>query len=479
MSRSADQIWDLIVVGGGAAGMPAAIFASDRGASVLILEAGEDIGGSLWVSTGQMSAAGTRLQKEKGIEDSPDEHYDDIMRISRGTANPAIVRLAVDNAADTFDWLCDLGLVIEPHHPITGWGHEHYSKRRYYWGPDGGLSVKAVLTPQVEQRAADGKIDVRVRHKVVELLTADGRVSGVVAEDADGARHTFTARYVALTTGGYGSNPEMFEALSGVPQYSSAAYRMSQGLGHKLAEAVGGKLRGTEHFFIGFGSVLESEAYPAPVVARLVTAPERRQPWEIYVNERGDRFVREDIPSVDARENALIVQPGMRYWIVFDQAILDAAPPMADGWSREETAAAFDGSRPSFIKADSLEALAAAAGIDAEGLARSVNGYNYGVETGHDFFGRAHKPMPIGQGPFYAIRAQGSTVSSAAGLTVNDGLQVVRADGSVIPNLYAAGEILGASQTMGRSACGGMMVTPAMTFGRLLGQSMIPLDASR
>ncbi len=470
--------YDLIVVGGGAAGMPAAIFAADRGARVLILEAAEAIGGSLWVSTGQMSAAGTRLQAAKGIADTPDAHYDDVMRISHGTANPGLVRLAVDNAAATFDWLCDLGLPIEPHHPITGWGHEHYGERRYYWGPEGGLSIKAVLTPQVERRAAAGAIDVRVRHAAEALLTdAAGSVVGVAARDGAGARQEFLGRAVALTSGGYGANPQMHEAMSGAPQYSSAAYPMSRGDGHRLGQAVGGTLRGAEHFFIGFGTVLDSEAYPAATAARLITAPERRQPWEIYVNARGERFVREDIPSVDARETALIVQPGMRYWVVFDQAILDAAPPMAEGWSREDLAAAFDGTRPSFLKADSLQALAEAAGIDPAGLERSVQGYNYGVQTGHDFLGRAHHPLPIAKGPFYAIRQQGSTVSSAAGLTVNDGLQVVRADGSVIANLYAAGEILGASQTMGRSACGGMMVTPAMTFGRLLGQSIIPLAA--
>ena len=60
---------------------------------------------------------------------------------------------------------------------------------------------------------------------------------------------------------------------------------------------------------------------------------------------------------------------------------------------------------------------------------------------------------------------------------MNDKLQVIRKDGSVIPGLYAAGEILGSGQTMGSSAVGGMMVTPALTFGRLLGQQLVPLKA--
>ena len=76
-------------------------------------------------------------------------------------------------------------------------------------------------------------------------------------------------------------------------------------------------------------------------------------------------------------------------------------------------------------------------------------------------------------GPFHAIRMQASSISSAVGLVVDSGLRVVREDGSVVENLYAAGEVLGSSQTMGKAACGGMMATPAMTFGRLPGQSMV------
>jgi fumarate reductase flavoprotein subunit len=110
-------------------------------------------------------------------------------------------------------------------------------------------------------------------------------------------------------------------------------------------------------------------------------------------------------------------------------------------------------------------------------LAKAVAGYNYGVETGNDFFGRVHAPLPIGRAPFYAIRMQGSAISSAIGLAVDDQLRVIRRDGTPIRNLYAAGELLGSSQTMGKAACGGMMVTPALTFGRLLGARLAKMAA--
>lgn len=104
-AAAGDTRYDLIVIGAGTAGIPAAIFAAARGARVLMLDAANDIGGTLHLSTGQMSAAGTKLQASLGIVDSAQAHFDDVMRISKGTADPELVRLAVDNAATSFDWL--------------------------------------------------------------------------------------------------------------------------------------------------------------------------------------------------------------------------------------------------------------------------------------------------------------------------------------------------------------------------------------
>lgn len=471
-AAAGDDRYDLIVVGAGAAGMPAATFAARRGLKVLLLESQEAIGGSLWVSTGQISAAGTRLQRDKGIADTAQEHYDDVMRISHGTADPGLVRLAVDNAADTVDWLMDNGFAPEPEHPIKGHGHEPYSVERYYWGPDGGRSLMHTLIPLVMGEVATGGVTLRLRHTVRDLIVEDGHVAGVVAEDGEGQRHRFRGGAVALTTGGYAANAALYQELCGHPQISALPYVGSQGIGHGIGQAAGGYLRGRENYFIGFGMILDSDEMPAMTTIRAETFPERRQPWEIYVNRDGRRFVREDVPSVDARETALMQQPDFRYWIVFDEAILRQAPPLIRGWSSDQMREAFAAGRPSFLAEETLDGLARRAGIDPAGLRGSVEGYNYGVMTGNDFFGRQHHPLPIGEGPFYAIRLQGGSVSSAVGLAVNDRLEVVKPDGTPIPGLYAAGELLGSGQTMGKAACGGMMATPAITFGRLLGQRL-------
>lgn len=472
--------WDLIVVGGGSAGLPAAIFAARRGARVMLVDHADRLGGSLWVATGQMSAAGTRLQRDRGIVDTPDLHFEDVMRISRGTANAGLVRLAVDNAADTFDWLMDEGFAPLPEHPVAGFGHEPYRVPRYYWGEQGGLSVKDVLVPIVEELAAAGRITVRLEHDVTALRTdSDGSVTGVRLRTPSGGIEDVPARAVVLACGGYAGDPETFERLNGTPQYNALPWHGSRGAGLRLGESVGGYARGAENRFVNFGTLFDTDRFPARPVGRIEHFPERRQPWEIYVNAAGQRFVREDIDSVDAREMALFHQPGNRYWIVFDARMLREAPPIVQGWTREQVIEAFARGGPSFLTADSLAELADKAGIDRAGLAASVAGFNYGVQTGNDFFGRRHHPLPIAEAPFHAIRMQASAISSTIGLAVDDRLRVIRPDGSPIGNLYAAGEILGSSQTMGQAACGGMMVTPAMTFGRLLGQAMIPMEARR
>ncbi len=133
VAATRNRRYDLLVIGAGTAGIPAAIFAAARGASVLVIDAAATIGGTLLLTSGQMSAAGTRVQKQQGIDDTPELFFQDLIRISRGTVDQPIARLAVDNAATTFDWLMDNGYPLLPGYPVEGVAHEPYSKPRYYW----------------------------------------------------------------------------------------------------------------------------------------------------------------------------------------------------------------------------------------------------------------------------------------------------------------------------------------------------------
>ncbi len=470
--------WDLIVVGGGNAGIPAAIFAAQRGARVLIIDPAVQLGGTLHLSTGQMSAAGTKLQKSKGIDDSAQSHYDDVMRISGNTADPQLLRLAVLNAAPAFDWLTDHGFQALPAHPITGTTHDPYSHARYAWGAEGGRSILKVLLEQLQPHLDSGRVQTLLQTEVVRLLqTRDGVVSGVETRDLDEKVTRQFARHTVLTCGGYTDNRAMYEKYEGHRNYSQATYPFSQGAGYTLGESVGGYIRGGDKHTPLFGAVLANNDYPSPLRAMVRHFPPDRPPYEIFVNRNGERFVREDIPSHTAQEHAVGAQPDERCWVVFDDAILNAAPPLVTGfgvqYSQQDLRKFFDDGTPLFYRANSLSELAQLAGLDVAGLTNTVLDYNQAQASGKDRLGRRHMPLAIAKAPFYAIRLQSWNLTSCAGLAVDGQLRVIGRDGKPIGNLYAAGELLGMGQLMGHSVCGGMAVTPALALGRLLGHEIL------
>ena len=82
-------------------------------------------------------------------------------------------------------------------------------------------------------------------------------------------------------------------------------------------------------------------------------------------------------------------------------------------------------------------------------------------------------PLPVANGPFYAIRVQAFSILTYGGLAVDDQLRVARKDGPSVPNLFAAGEVLGKGNLSGHAYVGGMSLTPALTFGRMISQKFI------
>jgi fumarate reductase flavoprotein subunit len=476
--------YDVIVVGGGNAGLPVAIFAAKRGGKVLIVDAASQVGGTLFLSSGQMSAAGTKLQKSKGIEDSAQSHYDDIMRISKGTADPVLVKLAVFNAGETFDWLTDNGFTVRDEHPVTGTTHEPYSYARYAWGAQGGMSILAVLEKQLQPLIESGNIKVMTDTEVTELVTDNsGAVTGVVAKNDAGITRLL-GHSVVLTCGGYTYNPQMYESLEGAKIYSKATYPFSMGAGYKLGISVGGYVRGGQNHTPLFGGIMADDDYPGPMRALARHFPGDRPPWEILVNVDGKRFVQEDILSHDVYEQGLRAQHEERAWFVFDSEIYKKAPKLVGGaigssWDAEDTETAFnEGKKMFFFKANTISELAQKAKVNAAELEKTIADYNQGQASGKDRLGRKHMPLPITKPPYYAVQTQSWALTSYAGIAVNGDLQVIKQDGKPVGNLYAAGELLGMGQLMGNSVCGGMSVTPALTLGRLLGQKILNIKTA-
>ena len=439
--------FDFVIIGAGTAGLPAAIFASRRGAKVLLIYAAPVVGGTLHLANGQVSAGGTTLQKAKGIVDTPDKHFDDIVKITRGKADDNIVRLTVDHAPATINWLLGAGLVPLPDHPVTGDspGRPAYTTPRY--------------------------LDLAAGRLQVALASISGAVVGVRARTGNEER-AYHGRHVLLTTGGYAMNSELFQKLIGAPSYTVGSYPYALGDGLKLVTDIGGSTRGRELHRAGPGSILSSELFPAKFYARFNLTPQIRQPWEIWVNNSGQRFVREDEPLTYERERGLATQEDFRYAVVFDDEIFANAPLGMTSWTREKTIEHFN-AHPMFHRADTLDELARKARINPDGLKQTVAAYNANVASGQDAFGRKHMPRPIAKPPYYAITHLGHSATSAIGVTLDNKLRVTRVDGTPIAGLYAAGEVMGSGSTLGDAFAPGMMLTPALSLGRWLGQTLL------
>ncbi|HRE42586.1 MAG TPA: FAD-dependent oxidoreductase [Terricaulis sp.] len=461
------KIYDAVVIGAGPAGLTTAIFAAERGASIALLEAAPQVGGAMLINRGQLSGAGSKFQEERGIKDTPKRHFDDAIRISRGTASREFLELAVELQGPFIDWLMDHGFEMAENMPRIIHGHEAYDEARTYWGREDGVSLVKVLRPMLEAHVAAGRIEVFTSTSAHTLLQDEkGAVNGVRTEDG----RAYLGRAVVLASGGYAANPALFSRLHEGATLWSGSYKYSSGRGLEMGEAAGGEIILKETFLPNFGGfldhTLEQPRYRAPGGL----TPQDRPPWEIVVNREGERFYREDNESVDERTELLIEQTESLGFVIFDEAIRREAPSIFSYFP--DKAERFFEPEGVIESAASLAALAEKCGINAKNLEATVAKYNEAVASGVDAdFGRSHMPRQISQAPFYALPIVSYTVRGYAGLKVDLDFRVRAKDGQAVQGLYAVGEVLG-SLLSGKGSVGGMSLTPALVFGRYLGERL-------
>ncbi len=460
---------DLIVVGAGTAGLPLAISGGEAGARVLVLEKTGQIGGTLHRTGGNISAGGTRRQRQRGIEDSPEDHYRDIMRISHEEVEPELTRLACRLAPGMADWLEENGFDFDPATPTITFSHEPYGTPRTFWGVDPGQSILAVFEKLIAPLLAEGKVRILLDTPAEGLLLEDGQGVGVAV-----AGREFRASSVVITTGGFASNPDLYARFSGGFRPLSSGMPASTGDGIILAEEAEATVAGEGIFLPTVASFADPD-HPGQVyrneggqTAGPELIPQLRPPWEVWVTTSGERFLREDEPDIEVREDAVKDQ-GLKFWIVWDEGIQREAPPLMPTWPLEKLRKEVESGRM-IQSGGSLFELAGKMDVPPPALEVTIAIYNDAIKSGAaDPLGRRHRPRPIGEAPYYAALLHGFANLSWSGLRVNNDLAVLRADGSPIAGLYAVGEVLGFSTFSGRAHCGGMSVGPCISLGRYLG----------
>ncbi|MEG0764828.1 MAG: FAD-binding protein [Pseudoflavonifractor sp.] len=486
---------DVVIIGAGAGGMSAALEAVAQGAgSVLLLEKTERTGGSLNFTSGSMSAAETTIQKEDGIADTKESFVQDIIKNGSkydGKVDESLVRAFVEEDTAAFEWLYEAGLKdmtpatdTEGRRAVFAPEHDLYSVQRTYKYRSTDKAYKSVAHMLMDNMLkAEPKITVEYTTTAVELAPNDqGQVLTVIGSHADGSATRYdAAKGVIVATGGYSANKALMGHYAKNGQfYLAGGPSTADGSGLLLLQHVGGAIREDSMGACPiFPMGLESRDLPGTgTIASTYT-------WKaggIVVNKDGVRFMNETNPDNATREMALIDQPeAVQYDIYTDKIVEDLRAAKGSGmfdmmFGKEDSMG-----RHAVVEAASLDELAQKAGINAEGLKKTVEAYNQSVASGApDSFGRTFdatlSPFKVAVNKiegekFYAVPLHSLCVMTMGGIHANADMQVLDQSGNAIPGLFAAGEVVGG--IWGNFVSGGTGVMGPIAFGRIAARTVM------
>ncbi len=467
--ESWDDHVDVVVVGLGIAGACAALEARQAGADVLVIERASGGGGASALSSGIFYlGGGTAVQAAAGYHDTPTAMYDFLM--ANGISPDAeIIRSFCDGCVEHFNWLEAQGVPFErSYFPgkavflttttcLMSTGNEKVWPYRELAEPAprghkvaregenaGSLAMEALLA-----RCAEADIRTRYDSQVTGLIVDDSsRVVGVRLRSHGEEYDVGARRGVILATGGFNMNKEMLNEF--MPHMLGNAEPLgvpyNDGAGIVLGQSAGAATQSMS------GVIATASFYPP---SQLIKG--------ILVNTHGERFVAED--SYHGRTAAFIMeQPGRKAYLILDAEIF-AYPELTDfshhslvdGW-------------------ETVEEMEAGLGLPSGALQQTLADYNRDAANGED--PRLHKHpewlKPLDTGPYAAFDVSFNKsvylYITLGGLKVNARTEVIAADGSVIPGLFAAGGCASSVSRDGKDYASGLSLGPGSYFGRVAGR---------
>ena len=453
---------DVIVVGAGSSGVNAAIAAANAGAKVYLIEKNDDVGGSIRFAGGTTSAAGARQQIEAGVEDSPENFAEDIVRMGGGTNIPELTKKHTECAAAAIDWLDDLGADFGDRQPKMSSSYDAFNVPREYRVKGGGKAIIALIRPLLDEQVEKGNVSLLLNTEVADIILEDGAVKGVTLTDG----REFRAPATILTTGGYGHSEELLHKYN-YENVLTMAPSFVTGDGYRFAEKAGAKFNNMDYL----------PAYPGgvPVDGFDLTCSAQITDYNntIWVDVNGERLVKE-IGSLDSERKAAYSDAEHNLvYIVFPQSVRDTQESVLND---DEDWAYFDellAEGNCVYSGETLEELAANAGIDAEGLLATAEKVNSYIDAGEDAdFGRDTTPMAkLEDGPFYAVKTCPYVMLTKGGPLMNADAQVLNADNEPIPGLYECGELAGGANIGGSANIGGLANTSTIVWGKIAGEN--------
>jgi succinate dehydrogenase/fumarate reductase flavoprotein subunit len=498
-----DQTADVVIVGAGVAGLPAAITARELGASVIVIDANYDIGGRGMLSGGRVQlGGGTALQQKFNIKDSADQVFLDWVRHDDAESRYSdrdLVRVYADENVSAFNFLIDNGVeFIEK--PITP--PDASTVDRIFVTKEWHIPAEVVaphrnrngsgLVRRLTESARKKGAQILLKHRMTKLIrekATSGRVLGIEVKAGDRTINIRASRGVIVATGGHTGNVNfrrMFDPrLTEEYQQACAPYVEQDASGELAAMDVGASLWATaiqtsesgaaitktRHIGCrwGYASLVyepDSVMFPQAKATGLTV-----KDWQdiIMVNQFGKRFWDEADGSYKFFNAAMAyngdqkkLNGGGPIWAIFDT---DGA--LREKWNVKPPSVDPDGY---FFVADTLAELAGRIknphqkqAMPGAALAETVARYNSFVADGGDKDFKKKGPMhKIEKPPFYAAWATPILHDTLTGLRTNTSTEVIDTRGEVIAGLYAAGEVQGGFAQHGLGRC--------IVFGRIAGR---------
>ena len=481
--------FDVIVVGGGNAGLCAALAAADHGARVLLLERAprEERGGNSFVTAGVFRFPFEGVEDVARLVDDPlldsggrvqigrypgEEFYQDLLRVTKSETDPALARVLTTQALPTMTWLRQHGVEF-----VLSYDRQSYlvDGRYLFWG---GLIVKtrgegAGLVGTLYDACEKDGVAVNYDARATALAwDRAARAWGVVSATG-GAPRLHRAPAVILASGGFEADPEMRAAHLG-PQWREVKVR---GTPHNTGDGITmGLMAGAQRAgdWSGCHAVAWDANAPAYNTRRLSQHYERDSyPFGVYVNIRGERFVDE---GEDFRNytyarigQEIIRQPEQRAFQIFDKKTV---PLLKAPYTLPDTTR---------IEAPTWGELAGKAGIEAGPLERTIAAFNASVNArpfnpavkdGKAALGlrppKSNWAQPLDVPPYVCFPVTCGITFTFGGLRIAPDARVLDVRDAPLRGLFACGELVGG--LFRHNYLGGSGLTAGAVFGRLAGE---------
>lgn len=438
---------DIAVIGAGGAGLSAAVEAASKGAKVIVLEKRGLAGGNTNFATGGLNASETSVQKKLGIKDSNEQFYQDTMKGGKNMNDPALVRNMVELSAGTVDWLMSIGADLSDVGKMAGSTNPRTHR------PQGGAAVGGHLVGVLKKAAESAGVEIRYDSKVVDLVTKNGKVTGVKVE-SQGKTYTVTAKAVVIATGGFGANKTMVAQYR--PEFKDFGTTNQSG-------ATGDAFAWAKKLDIALTQMEQIQTHPTVVPGKGIMITEAvRGNGAIMINRDGKRFNNE-MATRDVMSAAILNQKGKTAFLLFDQGVRESLKAI-EGYAKKGL----------LTEGATLSELAEKLSIPAAELENTVKNYNGYQAAGKDNeFGRAASDMvrPLVKSPYYAVEVAPAVHHTMGGIKINTKSEVLNNSGDVIPGLFAAGEVTGGVH--GANRLGGNAVADICIYGRTAGSSAV------